>query len=108
MRKRQTSNGLTVNAVAGCYVVILGLTITDNMRQGLRGFAIKRTDQSKDESYWMSGTKVFESLEPHPAPGGRFSSLNHPFQSFQWSDYSAKPGTGYTYGRRHVRRARRA
>jgi hypothetical protein len=67
MRKRQTSNGLTANAVAGCYVVILGLTITDNMRQGLRGFAIKRTDQSKDESYWMSGTKVFESLEPHPA-----------------------------------------
>jgi hypothetical protein len=45
----------------------------------------------------MSGTKVFESVEPHPAPGGQYSSLVHPFQSFQWADYSAKPGYSYTY-----------
>jgi hypothetical protein len=45
----------------------------------------------------MSGTKVFESVEPHPASGARFSSLVHPFQTFQWSDYSAKPGYSYTY-----------
>jgi len=97
MRERQTSNGLTVNAVAGSYVVVLGLNITDAMRNGLRGFAIRRTDHTENESYWMSGTKVFESLEPHPAPGGQFSSLEHPFQTFQWADYSAKPGYSYTY-----------
>jgi hypothetical protein len=83
--------------VAGSYVVVLGLNITAGMRKGLRGFAIKRTDRTEKETYWISGTKVFESVEPHPAPGGQFSSLIHPFQSFQWSDYSAKPGYSYTY-----------
>ena len=97
MRNRKTNKGLSVNAVAGSYVVVLGLNITNAMRKGLRGFAIKRTDKIEKETYWMSGTKVFESIEPHPAPGGQFSSLIHPFQSFQWSDYSAKPGYSYTY-----------
>lgn len=97
MRKRVSKSGLTVNAIAGSYVVILGLNISDAKRKGLRGFAIKRTDKTEDESYWMSGTKTFESVEPHPAPGGQYSSLLHPFQSFQWSDYSAKPGYSYTY-----------
>lgn len=97
MRNRKINNGLKVNAVAGSYVVVLGLNITDAMRQGLRGFSIKRTDHQEQETYWMSGTKVFGSVEPHPASGGQFSSLLHPFQSFQWSDYSAKPGRRYTY-----------
>ena len=97
MRQRASNNGLSVNAVAGSYVVILGLNITDAMRAGLRGFAIKRTDHTDQESYWMSGVKVFGSVEPHPAPGEQFSSLKHPFQSFQWSDYSAKPSYSYTY-----------
>ena len=97
MRKRVSKKGLTVNAVAGSYVVVLGLDISNAKRKGLRGFAIKRTDKTGDESYWMSGTKTFRSVEPHPAPGGQYSSLVHPFQSFQWSDYSAKPGYSYTY-----------
>jgi len=40
---------------------------------------------------------VLESVEPHPAPGVRYSSLVHPFQTFQCGDYSAKPGYKYTY-----------
>src|SRR5689334_9855122 len=97
MRKRDSKAGLTVNAIAGSYVVLLGLDIGESKRKGLRGFAIKRTDNTEKESYWMSGTKTFESVEPHPAPGGQYSSLFHPFQSFQWSDYTAKPGYSYTY-----------
>lgn len=97
MRKRVSKGGLTVNAIAGSYVVVLGLNISNARRNGLRGFAIKRTDHREGESYWMSGTKTFKSVEPHPAPGGQYSSHAHPIQSFQWSDYSAKPGTPYTY-----------
>lgn len=97
MRKRVSKNGLTVNVVAGSYVVMLGLNVTDAKRAGLRGFAIKRTDKTESESYWMSGTKTFASVEPHPVPGVQYSSLVHPFQSFQWSDYSAKPGHTYMY-----------
>jgi len=96
MRKREGTE-LTVNAVAGSYVVVLGLNITEAMRRGLRGFAIQRTDHDEDETYWMKGTKVFESVEPHPAQGLQYSSLKHPFQTFQWADYSAKPGRTYTY-----------
>ena len=59
--------------------------------------AIQRKDLVENETYWMSGTKVFASVEPHPAPGGQYSSLHHPFQSFQWADYSAKPGYRYSY-----------
>src|SRR6266404_443900 len=96
MRKRATQDGLTVNAVAGSYVVVLGLDIKDSMRAGLRGFALKRDDKTEGESYWMRGMKTFESVEPHPAPGEQFSSQIHPFQSFQWSDYSAHPRYSYT------------
>jgi len=97
VRKRVSKGGLTVHAIAGSYVVVLGLDVSPAKRKGLRGFAIKRTDHVEGESYWMSGTKVFESVVPHPEPGGQYSSLRHPFQSFQWSDYSAKPGYRYTY-----------
>ncbi|BCM20430.1 hypothetical protein MJ8_42210 [Mesorhizobium sp. J8] len=76
---------------------MLGINITEPMRDGLRGFGIRRTDPNEGEIYWMSGTKVFESIEPHPAPGRQYSSLHHPFQSFQWADYSAKPNYKYTY-----------
>jgi phosphatidylserine/phosphatidylglycerophosphate/cardiolipin synthase-like enzyme len=86
-----------VNAIAGSYVVILGLNVSQAKRKGLRGFAIKRKDKAEGEVYWMRGMKTFASVEPHPAPGEQFSSLVHPFQSFQWSDYSAKPGVTYIY-----------
>ena len=97
MRKRVSNGGLTVNAVAGSFVVVLGLNISQAKRSGLRGFAIRRKDANESEVYWMQGMKVFESVEPHPTPGVQYSSHDHPFQSFQWSDYSAKPGYTYVY-----------
>ena len=97
MRKRISKGGLTVNAVAGSYVVVLGLNISEARRKGLRGFAIQRTDPVDSETFWMKGTKPFASVEPHPAPGGQYSSHVHPFQSFQWSDYSVQPGRAYVY-----------
>lgn len=97
MRVRTVAGGLTVNAVAGSYVVVLGLNVEDALRKGLRGFAIQREDKTEGETLWMKGTKTFASVEPHPVPGELFSSLEHPFQTFQWADYSAKPGYTYTY-----------
>ncbi|RNJ46948.1 hypothetical protein B5V01_33930 [Mesorhizobium erdmanii] len=97
MRKRKSNNGLTVNAIAGAHVVLLGWNLEDAKRTGLRGFAIRRTDPTEQEIYWMKGSKTFKSVDPHPAPGEQFSSLAHPFQSFQWADYSAKPDRDYEY-----------
>jgi len=76
---------------------MLGLNIDNPLRRGLRGFAIRRTDIAAEETFWMKGQKTFKSLEPTPAAGEQFSSREHPFQSFQWSDYSAKPDQEYTY-----------
>jgi phosphatidylserine/phosphatidylglycerophosphate/cardiolipin synthase-like enzyme len=97
MRKKQTENGLTVNAIAGTHVVLLGLDLTDARRSGCLGFAIQREDHTEDERYWMKGAKTFKETDPGIGPGGEVSSREHPFQSFQWADYSAKPAHDYTY-----------
>jgi hypothetical protein len=97
MRVRTVAQGLTVNAIAGSYVVVLGLNINDADRAGLRGFAIQREDMTEDETFWMKGMKTFQTVEPNPAAGEQFSSLVHPLQTFQWADYSAKPGYTYVY-----------
>jgi len=97
MRKRRSKGGLTVNAIAGAHVVLLGWTIADADRANLRGFAVRRTDHAEGETYWMKGSKTFKSVNPFPAPGEQFSSLLHPFQTFQWADYSATPDRDYDY-----------
>ncbi len=97
MRKRKTSDGLTVNAIAGTNVVFLGLNLSEQARQSCLGFAIQRQDHTEDEKYWMSGTKTFEATDPGLGPGGQVSTHEHPWQSFQWADYSAKPEHDYTY-----------
>jgi hypothetical protein len=97
MRKRIRQADITVNAIAGSHVVTLGLDISDAKRNGLRGFGIRRSDHLEHEEYWMRGMKTFKSVEPNPAPGEQFSSQVHPFQSFQWADYSAKPDQEYSY-----------
>ena len=96
MRKKRTESGLTVNAVAGTHVVLLGFDLTDARRAGCLGFAIQREDHTEDERYWLSGMKTFKETDPGLGPGGQVSSRQHPFQSFQWADYSAKADHDYT------------
>jgi len=97
MRARKTTQGLTVNAIAGTHVVFLGLNLSAERRKGCLGFAIQREDHTENEKYWMSGTKTFEATDPGVGPGGQVSSHEHPLQTFQWADYSAKPEHDYTY-----------
>lgn len=99
MRTSDTQNGLTALATAGSYVVLLGWDMDEATIKGgdILGFAIERTRQTDGEVIWLSGMKTFESVEPHPAPGVPVSSFRHPFQSFQWADYSVSPAVDYTY-----------
>lgn len=97
MRRRESKDGVTVNAVAGTHVVTLGLNLDGNRRRGCLGFAIQREDRTEDERYWMRGMKTFPETNPDLGPGGTVSSREHPFQTFQWADYSAKPGHEYVY-----------
>jgi len=97
MRCRRKHAGLTVNAIAGTHVVFFGLDLTKSKRPGFRGFGFKRFDHVEGDTIWLQGLKTFWETEPYPATGERFSTLHHPIQSFQWADYTAKPGNPYTY-----------
>ena len=97
MRIRRASSGLTINAIAGTQVVLLGLDLGESKRPGCLGFAIQREDFTEGERYWMRGTKTFRATDPGLGPGGTISSREHPFQTFQWADYSAKPNHRYVY-----------
>ncbi|HUG66581.1 MAG TPA: phospholipase D-like domain-containing protein [Pirellulaceae bacterium] len=97
MRKKRTENGLSVRAISGTYVVILGIDIDQANCDGLLGFAIHRTDHTEEEAYWMEGIKTFAQTDPGFVAGSTYSTRQHPIQGFSWSDYSAKPGHDYTY-----------
>lgn len=97
MRVTKTKSGLRVQATAGSHVVILGMSASSQARKGLLGFAIRRTDLTESERYWLRGMKTFQEVIPFQQPGVTHSLLEHPVQSFRWADYSAKPDHEYVY-----------
>lgn len=99
MRNTHSEHGLTVLAVAGNHVVLLGWDLAKEaiVGTGILGFAIRRTRHEDGDKRWLTGLKTFAATLPHPAPGVPVSSYRHPFQTFQWADYSVEPGKTYTY-----------
>ena len=97
VRRRATSDGVTVQAIAGNHAVFLGLDLTDEARHGCLGFAVHRTDHTEHESHWLAGFKTFKSVVPEPDPHVVYRTLQHPLQTFYWGDYSAKPAHDYSY-----------
>ena len=97
MRITKTAGGLRVHAVAGTYVVMLGWDLPQNQCNGLRGFSIHRRDHEDGTAKFLEGMKAFAETDPGFPAGSRYSTDEHPVQSFQWSDYTAQPGKTYTY-----------
>lgn len=97
VRRRRNSSGLSVQAISGTYVVMLGIDLPMSQCEGLRGFAIHRTDHTEEEAYYLRGLKTFAAADPGFPPGSTYSTRHHPVQGFGWSDYTAKPGHRYTY-----------
>ncbi|MDO9087215.1 MAG: phospholipase D-like domain-containing protein [Anaerolineaceae bacterium] len=97
MRITQTTNGLRVHAIAGTYVVLLGFDLPVADCAGLLGFSIHRQDLTENEAYYLSGSKAFAETDPGFPAGTQYSTHDHPIQSFQWADYSVKPGHHYIY-----------
>lgn len=95
MRMRNADNGISVQAVAGTYVVLLGIDMEQADTHGLLGFAIHREDPADDEAYWLTGMRTFEASYPNPPDGALVSTYEHPIQDFLWSDFTAKPGRRY-------------
>jgi hypothetical protein len=64
------------------------------------GFAIERSevkDGAVIERYFLRGIKRFQFKDEGVAPGTPMPTSEHPIQSFQWGDYTAKPATTYRY-----------
>jgi phosphatidylserine/phosphatidylglycerophosphate/cardiolipin synthase-like enzyme len=94
MRTKIEQNGITLQAIAGSYVVLLGWSMTKHDSKNILGFAIHRTDRTENEAYWLEGFKVFKETDP----GKQKASLRqHPVQGFTWLDLTAKSGHDYLY-----------
>ncbi len=97
MRIVRTNNGLRVHALAGTYVVLFGFDMPIRAADGLLGFSIHRVDHTENEAAYLRAMKAFSETDPGFPAGSQYSTKDHPIQSFQWADYSAKPGHQYTY-----------
>lgn len=95
MRKK-VSGFVTVSAISGTYVVFLTFDMKEADAKGLMGFAIQRSDLTENETVWLRGNKTFANIRPSTGIEDA-NSHEHPFQTFQWADYSAKPGYKYKY-----------
>jgi hypothetical protein len=97
VRVAKTNDGLKVLAVSGTYVVLFGFDLPEASCTGLLGFSIHRVDHTNNEASYLEGMKVFAETDPGFPAGAQYSTKDHPIQSFQWADYTAKPGHSYTY-----------
>ncbi len=97
MRVRESNGDISVHAIAGSYVILLGLDASPRAARGLLGFAIQRTDHTEQEKYWLKGFRTFEETMPNAVSECYVSTYEHPIQGFLWGDYTAKPDHEYTF-----------
>jgi len=105
MRPTRASAVLKARAIAGTNVVVLAWDVVSGDEADLRddclGFAIERTEFKAGgtplETYWMRSIKRFKDKDKGLPPGTPVSTADHPIQTFQWGDYTAKAGRKYQY-----------
>src|SRR6476646_6266827 len=96
VRTIKKSGPLSVQAVAGTYVVLLGINMEDSVKEGVLGFGIqRRTIDSTEEPVWLLGFKSFK--EAAFPPGTLVPTNQHPIQGFLWGDYTARKDHQYLY-----------
>lgn len=109
MRVTATEGDFSARAIAGTHTVLIALNCNERRRQGLMGFAFKReiVGAANTGPKWLRSLKVFKSVVPDPSSEldpefdpprqKRFSTWEHPIQSFLWGDYTAIPDTRYKF-----------
>jgi phosphatidylserine/phosphatidylglycerophosphate/cardiolipin synthase-like enzyme len=103
MRARKEGPLLKLRAIAGSHVVTLAWDFVAQaaIPDDLLGFAIERTEKNGQgevaERYWLRGVKRFKFKDEGLPPGSPVPTSEHPVQSFQWGDYTARPGVEYAY-----------
>ncbi len=104
MQKTAQGSTLILRAIGGLHVVTLGWDFVegaDDKKNGLLGFAIERSEfdagGTVTERYFLRGIKRFKLKDEGLPPGAPVPTSEHPIQSFQWGDYTAKPDTRYQF-----------
>jgi phosphatidylserine/phosphatidylglycerophosphate/cardiolipin synthase-like enzyme len=99
MRTMAQGTGIRVQAIAGTHAVVLAFDLDPPQCTACLGFAVHRLDHTSNpvEQFWLSSFKTFESVVPQPSATQRYSTFDHPIQSFYWGDFTAKPAHRYTY-----------
>ncbi len=97
MRLRTAKNGLTVNVVAGTSAILFSFDMKENDAKDLLGFYIHKDNLTTGTGYDVSSTRYFASTVENPAPGKKYSTKDHPWQSFLWEDFYVKKGGKYRY-----------
>jgi phosphatidylserine/phosphatidylglycerophosphate/cardiolipin synthase-like enzyme len=95
MRAKDTSGTLSVQAIAGTYVVLFGMSVEAGAVDGLLGFSIERIDHDSGKQVFLDNFLLFKANDNAAAPD--HSSELNPFQAFVWGDYTVKPGQQYTF-----------
>ena len=96
VRTIKKNGPLSVQAIAGTYVVLFGINMEDSVKEGVLGFGIqRRTIDSTEEPVWLLG---FKSFKEAAFPRGTLVPTNHhPIQGFLWGDYTARKDHQYLY-----------
>lgn len=97
MRSKKSNGKISLNVISGTHVVLLGMDVEKTELKDFLGFAIKRTDHTENETYWLKGFKSFEEKEGNDAICKEVETIQHPIQAFLWGDYTTKPAHKYTY-----------
>jgi phosphatidylserine/phosphatidylglycerophosphate/cardiolipin synthase-like enzyme len=88
-------------ALVGTHSAVIGWTFDDaKLREGLLGFAIRRTDLDPATGEvmrldWLGGYKRFKETDDGQSDDIR--SLDAPFQRFRWNDYTLRAERSYRY-----------
>jgi len=102
MRRKKTSSALQLYAVSGTNSIVLSIDMKPKPA-GLLGFAFERVETKTQKRMWLYGQKFFKSVIPIAkkdlglVKGQKYPTHLHPVQGFLWKDFTAEPGTEYTY-----------
>src|SRR4029079_8562168 len=95
MRAYNKTGPLSVHAIAGAYVVLLGIDMEEAASDGVLGFAVELSVHVHVNSRaWLQALKVFPDVSTEE---GMVSTERHPIQGFFWGDFTTRYGHEYTY-----------
>lgn len=97
MRLRTTNDGLTLNVVAGTSAILFSIGMDEKDTKDLLGFYIHKDNLETGVGYDVSSIRYFEATAVAPAPGKKYNTKEHPWQSFLWEDFYVKIGGRYKY-----------